>query len=73
MGRSDGHPWGDPIAITGEFRWPRMGRFAWPPSRQDPESKGKVEAVVRFTKSDLIPYEGFSSLDEANQAGGGVV
>jgi transposase len=37
--------------------------------RQDPESKGKVEAVVRFTKSDLIPYEGFGSLDEANQAG----
>jgi hypothetical protein len=37
--------------------------------RQDPESKGKVEAVVRFTKSDLIPYEGFHSLDEANQAG----
>lgn len=33
----------------------------------DPESKGKVEAVVRFTKSDLIPYEGFSSLDEANE------
>jgi transposase len=37
--------------------------------RQDPESKGKVEAVVRFTKSDLIPYEGFASLDQANQAG----
>ena len=37
--------------------------------RQDPESKGKVEALVRFTKSDLIPYEGFGSLDEANQAG----
>jgi transposase len=37
--------------------------------RQDPESKGKIEAVVRFTKSDLIPYEGFGSLDEANQAG----
>ena len=37
--------------------------------RQDPESKGKVEALVRFTKSDLIPYEGFESLDAANQAG----
>ena len=37
--------------------------------RQDPESKGKVEALVRFTKSDLIPYDGFGSLDEANQAG----
>jgi len=34
----------------------------------DPESKGKVEAVVRFGKSDLIPYEGFGSLDEANEA-----
>lgn len=38
--------------------------------RQDPESKGKVEAVVRFTKSDLVPYEGFASLDHANQAAG---
>ena len=37
--------------------------------RQDPESKGKVEAVVRFTKSDLIPYAGFESLDDANRAG----
>jgi transposase len=34
----------------------------------DAPSKGKVEALVRFTKSDLIPYEGFSSLDEANAA-----
>ena len=38
--------------------------------RQDPESKGKVEALVRFAKSDLIPYEGFGSLDQANQAAG---
>lgn len=38
--------------------------------RQDPESKGKVEALVRFAKSDLIPYEGFASLDDANQAAG---
>jgi len=37
--------------------------------RSDPESKGKVEALVRFTKSDLIPSEGFDSLDQANQAG----
>jgi hypothetical protein len=34
----------------------------------DAPSKGKVEAVVRFTKSDLIPFEGFGSLDEANAA-----
>jgi hypothetical protein len=31
-----------------------------------PRVEGKIEAVVRFTKSDLTPYEGFSSLDEAN-------
>jgi hypothetical protein len=30
--RSDGHPWGDPAAISGEFRWPPMGKFPWPPS-----------------------------------------
>jgi transposase len=34
----------------------------------DAPSKGKVEALVRFAKSDLIPYEGFGSLDEANAA-----
>jgi hypothetical protein len=34
----------------------------------DAPSKGKVEALVRFAKSDLIPYEGFGSLDEANSA-----
>jgi transposase len=34
----------------------------------DAPSKGKVEALVRFTKSDLIPYDGFSSLDQANAA-----
>jgi transposase len=32
----------------------------------DAPAKGKVEALVRFTKSDLIPFEGFGSLDEAN-------
>jgi transposase len=32
----------------------------------DAPSKGKVEAVVRFTKSDLIPFEGFDTLDDAN-------
>lgn len=32
----------------------------------DPESKGKVEAVVRYVKSDCVPAEGFSSLDAAN-------
>ena len=33
VGRSDGHPWGDPMAISGEFRWPPTGRSPWPPSR----------------------------------------
>jgi transposase len=37
----------------------------------DAPSKGKVEAVVRFAKSDLIPYEGFDSLDQANAAARG--
>jgi transposase len=33
----------------------------------DPESKGKVEALVRYVKSDCVPPEGFASLDTANQ------
>jgi transposase len=33
----------------------------------DPESKGKVEALVRYVKSDCVPAEGFASLDEANR------
>ncbi len=33
----------------------------------DPESKGKVEAVVRYTKSRLVPEEGFGSLEQANR------
>lgn len=33
----------------------------------DPESKGKVEAVVKFVKTDCVPAEGFASLDEANR------
>jgi transposase len=33
----------------------------------DPESKGKVEAVVRYVKSDCVPAEGFASLDAANR------
>jgi transposase len=32
----------------------------------DPESKGKVEAVVRYAKSYLVPEEGFASLEAAN-------
>lgn len=33
----------------------------------DPESKGKVEALVRYVKSDCVPAEGFASLDAANR------
>ncbi|MGI0130827.1 MAG: Mu transposase domain-containing protein [Thermoplasmata archaeon] len=33
----------------------------------DPESKGKVEALVKFVKTDCVPAEGFTSLDEANR------
>jgi transposase len=35
----------------------------------DPESKGKVEALVRFVKSDCVPPEGFRSLGQANAWG----
>ena len=35
----------------------------------DPESKGKVEALVRFVKSDCVPPEGFHSLGGANAWG----
>ncbi|MGH3576266.1 MAG: IS21 family transposase [Mycobacterium sp.] len=33
----------------------------------DPESKGKVEALVRYVKGDCVPADGFSSLDAANR------
>jgi transposase len=33
----------------------------------DPESKGKVESLVRYVKSNLVPEEGFASLEEANR------
>jgi transposase len=36
----------------------------------DPESKGKVEALVRYVKSDLVPPEGFGSVAAANAAAG---
>ena len=39
----------------------------------DPESKGKVEALVRYVKSNLVPEEGFGSLEEANRGGRAVV
>jgi transposase len=35
----------------------------------DPESKGKVEALVKYVKSDCVPFEGFTSLDAANRWG----
>jgi len=33
----------------------------------DPETKGKVEALVRYVKSDCVPVEGFASVDAANR------
>ncbi|MGH2988294.1 MAG: IS21 family transposase [Solirubrobacterales bacterium] len=54
----------DLVRLAAHYRFsPRTTEY------YDPESKGKVEAAVRFTKSDLIPSEGFGSLDEANEAG----
>jgi hypothetical protein len=35
VGIPDGHPWGDPVAASGDFQWPPTGRFPWPPSRPD--------------------------------------
>ena len=32
VGRSDGHPWGDPVAGNREFQRPPTGRISWPPS-----------------------------------------
>ena len=29
-GKTDGHPWGDPVATTGDFRRPPTGRISWP-------------------------------------------
>lgn len=33
----------------------------------DPESKGKVEALVRYAKSDCVPAEGLESMDTGNR------
>src|SRR3954454_845282 len=38
MGRSDGHPWGEPMAASGDFQWPPMGRFPWRPSPPQPDA-----------------------------------
>jgi transposase len=51
------------VRLAAHYRFrPRTTAF------YDAPSKGKVEAVVRFAKSDLIPFGGFGSLDEANAA-----
>ena len=31
-GRTSGHPWGEPVATSGEIQWPPTGRFSWPPT-----------------------------------------
>jgi hypothetical protein len=42
VGRSDGRPWGDLVAISGDFRWPPVGRFPWPPSPSGASSRSMV-------------------------------
>ena len=34
MGRKDGRPRGEILAVSGEFQWPPAGRFSWPPSKE---------------------------------------
>ena len=36
VGKSDGHPWGDPVTASGDSRWPPTGRIPWPPSLARP-------------------------------------
>src|SRR4051794_7935769 len=31
-GKTDGHQWGELMSASGEFRWPPVGIFSWPPS-----------------------------------------
>ena len=55
VGRSDGHPWGDSVAASGEFRWPPTGRFPWPPSQGNllVEKKDLVKPGHAFSYSYL--------------------
>ena len=43
MGKKDGRPWGDLMAIGGDFGWRPVGRFSWPPSR-DAAKRGLRDA-----------------------------
>jgi hypothetical protein len=56
----------DMVRLAAHYRFPPQTAIPG-----DPQSKGKVEAVVRFAKSDLIPPEEFAGLDEANEAARG--
>ena len=51
MGRSDGHPWGDPVAASGDFRWPPTGRFPWPPSLFAFEAIARLGIVRLFARA----------------------
>ena len=33
-GKTDGHQWGELMSASGEFRWPPVGIFSWPPSQR---------------------------------------
>jgi len=54
VGRSDGHQREDTVAISGEFRWPPLGRFTWPPSpervTEDCSAAGKYSSSQRTEK-----------------------
>lgn len=62
MGLSVIHP--DLVRLAGHYRFTPVTAGAC-----DPESKGKVEALVRFVKSDCVPPEGFASEAAANHWG----
>src|SRR5262249_55056331 len=62
MGLSVLHP--DLVRLAAHYRFGPITAAA-----ADPESKGKVEALVRYVKSDCVPYEGFASEAAANAWG----
>jgi hypothetical protein len=37
--------------------------------RNDPESKGKIEAVIKFVKNNFMKYRVYNGIDELNSAG----
>ena len=62
MGLSVLHP--DLVRLAAHYHFSPITAAA-----ADPESKGKVEALVRYVKSDCVPDEGFDSEAAANAWG----